>query len=146
MSDWLLSGTWTHQLSEKPSLGLYREVFQQRHLAGGPWRENDLTDMVYLCCAGAYADFEVTERQLASFLDQSNRRLGRPVTVYKRLRDLVEPLGASIGRVVDRGLRTPHPLWGSDLRNLRPLDVEAERSRRTLAAIDRCWISLEKWS
>jgi hypothetical protein len=91
LSRWV-QADWERDVAELPSVGLYRELFQQRHLAGTKWVPNDLTDMVYLACGSAYADFVVGERHMTSFLVQSMRRLSRPVNVYPRLRDVIEPL------------------------------------------------------
>ena len=72
------------------------EPYKQRHLAGVRWTANELTDMVYPACAAGYADFVVTERHMAAFINQSNQRLGRPSNVYRRLRELVGPVAACI--------------------------------------------------
>jgi hypothetical protein len=102
-------GGWQDQVETLPALGLYREVFQQRHLAASQWHPNDLTDLVYLTCAAAYADFVVGERHMTSFLIQSLRRLERPINVYPRLHQVIEPirqrLGISAEQAADR-LRT----------------------------------------
>lgn len=104
MSEWIVDGAWKQQMAGMPSLGLYREVYHQRHLAGVRWTENDLTDMVYLACAAGYADFVVTERHMAAFLNQSSHHLERATTVYRRLRDLLDPLRHHIHEQSDRGL------------------------------------------
>jgi hypothetical protein len=101
---WLLGNGWKRQVAAMPSLGLYGELYHQRHLAGVPWSPNDLSDMVYLSCAAGYADFVVAERHMAALLTQSTRRLGRPVTVARRLRDLIEPLAARLDDPADCGL------------------------------------------
>ncbi|TFV53905.1 hypothetical protein E4P41_20560 [Geodermatophilus sp. DF01-2] len=87
MSDWL-HGHGAHGLAELPSAGLFRELAHYGHLnTGTAWKGNDLTDMVYLSCAGAYADVVVCERHMASPLAQGVRRLGAGATVFRRLRD-----------------------------------------------------------
>lgn len=80
-----------------PATGLFAEMLQDRHLNKGTmWKENDLTDMVYLSCAAGYADFVVCERQMGSVLAQGLKRLGRRQNVFRRLRDAVPAVEAAL--------------------------------------------------
>jgi hypothetical protein len=60
------------------------------------WEDNDLTDLMYLTSGAAYADFTVGERSLTSQIRQAQTRLGRPVTAYRRIEDLVPDLQARL--------------------------------------------------
>ena len=84
---------WTTALHDMPHLGLYREAFIGRHLDGGTmWKSNDLTDLLFLTCAAGYADFVVGERAAISLIQQAQRRLSRPINVFRRLSDLIPAL------------------------------------------------------
>lgn len=86
MSEWF----WQHRtrMAALPALGLFREVLQDRHLNRGLiWRQNDLTDMLYLSTAAAYTDAVVCERAMGSALVRGLVRLGRPAPVFRRLRE-----------------------------------------------------------
>lgn len=88
MSEWI----WQHpaRLSALPALGLFREVLHDRHLNRGlTWRPNDLTDMVYLSTAAAYADAVVCENSMGSALRRGVARLGGTTPVFRRLREAV---------------------------------------------------------
>jgi hypothetical protein len=103
MSDWLREHG-AQGLAELSSAGLFRELSHYRHLNKGTvWKHNDLTDMVYLSCAGAYADVVVCERHMASPLAQGVRRLGAGATVFRRLRDAVPVIEEMLttGRTTD---------------------------------------------
>ncbi|WP_147434737.1 hypothetical protein [Micromonospora musae] len=92
MSVWLKKFS-NEDITLMPSLGLFREALHQKHLNPGTrWENNDLTDLMYLTCAAAYADYAVGENSLVSQLEQAQKRLGRPTNVYRRLRDLVPVL------------------------------------------------------
>jgi hypothetical protein len=66
-----------------------------RHLNHGTtWRPNDLTDLLYLSCAAAYADVIVAEGHMAGILRQALGRLTRPASVFKKLRDAVPSIEA----------------------------------------------------
>ncbi len=74
------------EITAMPSLGLFREVLEQKHLnPGTTWYNNDLSDLMYLTCAAGYADYVVSERSLVSQMEQSLKRLNRLVNVYRRL-------------------------------------------------------------
>ncbi|WP_432536425.1 hypothetical protein [Kineococcus arenarius] len=88
MSEWL----WQHpaRLPALPALGLFREVLHDRHLNRGlTWKPNDLTDMLYLSTAAAYADVVVCERTMGSALQRGLARLGRTTPVFRRLSEAV---------------------------------------------------------
>ncbi len=94
-SQWV---TWLNEqsdddISQMPSLGLYREVLREKVLnPGTTWESNDLTDLVYLTCAAGYADHTVGERSLTSAIENGLRRLGRTTSVHRSLRSLVDAL------------------------------------------------------
>ena len=90
---------------ELPATGLFREMLHDRHLNKGTvWKTNDLTDMVYLSCASAYADFVVCERHMSSVLTQGLQRLGLRQNVFRRLRDAVPIIEAALGAPPRAGL------------------------------------------
>jgi hypothetical protein len=96
MNHWTLHHS-AEDIPKLPATGLYREVLYAKHLdAGTKWRPNDLEDMVYLSCAAGYADFVVCERHMRGLLDQGQRRLGRPRTVFARLRDAIPAIQAAL--------------------------------------------------
>lgn len=89
---------WLHQhrdedLRSMPSLGLFREVLFGLHLnQTRKWTENDLTDLIYLTCAAGYTDYVVAERFMAEQIAKAQQRLGRSVTIFRKLSDLVVEL------------------------------------------------------
>lgn len=88
-----LSGPWDAEFSAMPSLGVFREVMCEKFLnPGTKWQENDLSDIVYLACGAAYADFVVCERVHGSAIKQGLRRLGRKDNVALNLVELVQLL------------------------------------------------------
>jgi len=97
MSEWVLSG-FGRGLSTLRSAAVYREAMHQRHLSHGTmWHPNDLTDLVYLSCAAAYADVIVAEGHMRGILRQALGRLGRPAPVFKKLRDAVPAVESLLG-------------------------------------------------
>jgi len=97
MSEWVLSG-FGRGLSTLRSAAVYREAMHQRHLSHGTmWHPNDLTDLVYLSCAAAYADVIVAEAHMRGILRQALGRLGRPAPVFKKLRDAVPAVESLLG-------------------------------------------------
>jgi hypothetical protein len=109
MSDWVRR-RGAPGLAGLPSAGLFRELSHYRHLNKGTvWRRNDLTDMVYLSCAGAYADVVVCERHMATPLAQGIRRLGSGAKVFRRLQDAVPVIEEMLttGRTTDGDREEP---------------------------------------
>lgn len=94
---------WLHkqsnvEIAAMPALGLFREVMREKHLnPGAKWEQNDLTDMMYLTCGAAYADFVVCESPHGSALRKSLKRLGRPSNVMRSLEELVDQLSQADG-------------------------------------------------
>ncbi|OKJ74229.1 hypothetical protein [Streptomyces sp. CB02460] len=90
--------TWIRQkatkdISSLPSLGLFREVFHTRHLnRATTWRINDCTDMMYLSCAAAYADFVVCERHMREHLSHGLRRMKSGTQVFRHLHEVVDAI------------------------------------------------------
>jgi hypothetical protein len=73
--------------------GLWNEVFQDKHLdTTTKWRENDLTDMLFLTCAAGYADYLLCEAPMWNSLRQATERLERPIRVYSKITDLAAAL------------------------------------------------------
>ncbi len=96
MHSWVVD-RFASNINQMPATGLYRELLHDRHLnKNTTWERNDLTDMIYLSCAAGYADFVVCERHMRNHLAQGVKRLGRRVQVFRRLPDLIGPLGAAL--------------------------------------------------
>lgn len=75
MSEWVLSG-FGPGLSRLRSTDVYREAMHARHLNPATrWRPNDLTDLLRLSCAAAYADVVAGEGHMAEILRQARARL-----------------------------------------------------------------------
>lgn len=94
MGEWTLT-RFADDVRSLPALGLMREVVQDRHLNGSRWKPNDLVDITYLTCAAGYADVVVCERSACDSLRRSQRRLGRPATVFATLREAVPAIAAA---------------------------------------------------
>lgn len=84
--------SWDEMTFGAPAITLFRSVMVDKMLAGARWEENDLTDLMYLCTAAAYADHVVGERRTIGLLQQSTRRLGTPVRLHTNLASLVRSL------------------------------------------------------
>lgn len=92
LSDWLTNRSEA-SIRELPALGLFREVLHEK--LSDPnlqWKENDLTDMIYLTAAVGYCDHVVCERPHMSHIANSARRLGRTISLHRTLQSLVERL------------------------------------------------------
>jgi hypothetical protein len=90
-------GAWTKQTWDKPSLGapgisLFRAAMVDKLVAGAKWEANDLTDLMYLCTAAAYADHVVGERRTTALLRQATARLKSPVRLHANLVGLLKSL------------------------------------------------------
>jgi hypothetical protein len=94
--------TWLDKFADldipsMPSIGLFNEVFVNKHLDRLPkWRKNDLIDMMHLCCAAGYADYVVGERSLVSRIKQAATSLQRPLKIYRNLSELMEDLESDV--------------------------------------------------
>lgn len=99
MSDWVL-GRSEAEVATMPCLGLFREVLHEK-LSDSTlrWEDNDLVDMMYLTAGAGYCDYLVGENRHAAYLENAQRRLGRPITVHRKLRTLVEELESPPARV-----------------------------------------------
>jgi hypothetical protein len=92
LSDWTLTQS-EDDIRALPSLGLYREVMHEKLCNPTlQWEENDLTDMMFLTVGAGYCDHVVAERAHAAHLRRAQQRLGRPDTVQRHIRGLVEKL------------------------------------------------------
>lgn len=79
--------------AQMPMLGIFVELYVRRLVdASWTWRENDLTDMFFLSCGAAYADYVVAERATGAQLKQVLATLGRNDNVALTLEELVERL------------------------------------------------------
>ena len=86
--------------AQMPMLGIFVELFVRRLIdATWTWRENDLTDMFFLSCGAAYADYVVAERATGAQLKQVLATLGRKDNVLLTLEELV-------GRLAQDGVLT----------------------------------------
>ncbi|MGO2747518.1 hypothetical protein [Microbacterium sp.] len=84
--------TWASPTIGAPGISLFRSVMVDKLLAGDRWEANDLTDLMYLCTAAAYADHVVGERRTISLLRQSVTRAAAPVQLHTDLVSLIEAL------------------------------------------------------
>lgn len=90
-------GAWTqrswHKVwDEAPGMSHFREAMVDKLVDGAKWEVNDLTDLMYLCTAAAYADHVVGERRTIALLRQASKRLGSPVHLHTDLVSLEESL------------------------------------------------------
>jgi hypothetical protein len=89
MSEWTLSHS-EEDLHRMPALGLFREVLHEKLCDGRlRWRDNDLTDMMYLTAAAGYCDHVVGERAHAAHIVNGLRRMDRKTLIHRNLRSLV---------------------------------------------------------
>jgi hypothetical protein len=91
MSQWIRD-TWDDTSIGAPAISMFRSAMVDKFLAGGRWESNDLTDLIYLCTAAAYADYVVGERSAVGLLSQSVRRLDAPVSLHRRIGSLIADL------------------------------------------------------
>jgi len=69
-------------------LGRFRELVHLRvSNADDKWAANDLNDTLYLCCAGAYADFMVGERKMTSYLQRATGKATKGAALFRHLED-----------------------------------------------------------
>lgn len=96
MSSWV-QGSMFRDMDDMPLVGTYRTVLQERHLnVGTRWTVNDLTDIIYLSAAAAYADFVVAERHETAMLKQARRRLRRGASVHSSLTTALSEIQAKL--------------------------------------------------
>jgi len=83
-----------------PMLRYLSAVFVGRFLdSNRRWHENDLTDMAFLACAAGHVDYVVGEAGTGAQLQQIQRSLRKPPSVFTKLAPLVE-------RLTEDGVRT----------------------------------------
>jgi hypothetical protein len=95
MSEWVLVHS-EPDVAAMPALGLFREILHEK--LSNPrlrWEDNDLVDMMYLTAGAGYCDHLVGERRHVAYLENAQRRLGREVTVHRKLRALVDAISLS---------------------------------------------------
>ncbi len=94
MSAWTRR-TWDKAWTDAPGVSHFREAMVDKLVSGAKWEANDLTDLMYLCTAAAYADHVVGERRTIALLRQATRRLQSPVRLHTDLSSLVESIQTS---------------------------------------------------
>jgi hypothetical protein len=83
-------------LRSQPFTSLFTDLFVQRHISSSTvWKENDLIDLMFLCCATGYADFVAAEKHTGTQLIQAQRARQGSTTVHLNLESLVSALLAS---------------------------------------------------
>ncbi|GLY70890.1 hypothetical protein Atai01_75090 [Amycolatopsis taiwanensis] len=88
-------------------LGLYAQVTMRRHTnKDTKWVGNDLTDLVYLSCAAAYADFVAAEKRTAEDLRQAHQVLGNKNNIFSTI-------GALVKAVHESGVQTKTDRMGA---------------------------------
>lgn len=71
-----------------------------RYLSKAGWKRGDLSDIMYLSCAGSYADYVVTENGANAYLRQAARAAGEPLNSYSTIEDCVTALDADLASPV----------------------------------------------
>lgn len=93
-------------LRPMPMVSRLFELMVQRHTdKNTKWKQNDLTDLLFLCCAAGYADYVVAESHTGSQLHQWRRKNGDTgASIHTSLAELVEQLDADgVRTVTERG-------------------------------------------
>jgi len=77
-----------------PFFALWEAALQERLTNfGSKWEPNDLVDMMFLCCAGAYADIVVGERKATNYLNTTQKDLAvQHCPIVRTLGEAVELL------------------------------------------------------
>jgi hypothetical protein len=82
-------------LDSEPLSSLLSSLFITRFVDRSTrWHDNDLIDMFYLSCGAAYCDYVAGEAKTTTQLAQAQRSLGKRVTAFQKLGDLVDALHA----------------------------------------------------
>lgn len=95
MSAWTRR-SWDKAWDEAPGMAHFREAMVDKMVDGAKWETNDLTDLIYLCTAAAYADHVAGDKRTIALLRQATRRLKNPVGLHTDLVSLVAALERSI--------------------------------------------------
>jgi hypothetical protein len=94
---WLVNDAYD-DLSRLPYLGaLCGATHARLRNAGDTWNSHDLTDMIYLACASAYADIVVCEKKAADYLTRAWRGRTGGAPLVTSLSALVERLRGQLG-------------------------------------------------
>jgi hypothetical protein len=81
--------------AREPMLARLAYLYSQRYINEKVrWKRNDLTDITFLSCAAAYADYVAAENHTGEQLKQFQRKIGGPPRVHRTLESLVEQLKA----------------------------------------------------
>lgn len=76
-----------------PFIGIHGTAMAQRQRDPNlKWHVNDLTDIVYLSCAGGYADIVVAEKRASRYLSNAARALGRDVNIFPSIADAIDSI------------------------------------------------------
>jgi len=90
--NWLLNHS-QEDLDRLPYLGtMYAAIHSRLRNADNAWNSHDLTDMIYLACASAYADIVVCEKKAADYLTRAWRGRTGGAPLVTSLSELVERL------------------------------------------------------
>ena len=95
MSAWTRQ-SWDKAWDDAPGMAHFREAMVDKMVDGAKWETNDLTDLIYLCTAAAYADHVAGDKRTIALLRQATRRLKNPVGLHTDLVSLVAALERSI--------------------------------------------------
>ncbi|QOD93526.1 hypothetical protein [Chryseoglobus sp. 28M-23] len=80
-------------LGSTPMVNRFSRLMAQRHISATTrWKPNDLTDLMFLSAAAAYADYVVAEKQTGTELAQLEVALGQQPTTFNRLELLADQL------------------------------------------------------
>jgi hypothetical protein len=80
-------------LSAGPMLGYFSDLMTTRLLdSQRRWKENDLTDLIFLSTGAAYCDIVVAERSTGRQLQQLQRQRATQLTVFTDLESAVGPI------------------------------------------------------
>lgn len=87
---------WTKLFRSTKMSHLYTHITMLRHINKNTrWTKNDLTDMAFLSCASAYADFVAAENRTSEDLRQARKAASIENNVFPSLEKLVEALNAA---------------------------------------------------
>ncbi|MEQ1873679.1 MAG: hypothetical protein ABL953_08140 [Ilumatobacteraceae bacterium] len=92
LSEWFVQHAHS-DVDQMPALRLYREVMHEKLCNPNlRWRDNDLTDMMYLTAGAAYCDHLVGEKGHVSHMRRGLARLDESDNLHTKLRDLAKVL------------------------------------------------------
>ncbi len=93
MGHWITNDSEA-EIAAAPFLGLMREVMDMRlRNPNERWEANDLVDMLFLCCAAAYADVVVAEKKTVGYLRRARKHSFGRARLCTSLAEAVAELG-----------------------------------------------------